>query len=78
MITYSVYNFSNVTNRSHYFKWIHKIKNILRINGSKGNWDTHTFSNKTWLAKTVKQKLTDMFLNDCNSKVESDTKIIQA
>ena len=72
-ITHSVYKFINVTNRSHYFKWIHNIKNILCTYGFSGIWDTHSFPNKTWLTKAAKQKFTDTFLNDWCSKVESDT-----
>ena len=72
-ITHSIYKFSKITNRSHYFKWIHNVKNILCNYSYSGIWDSHTFDNKTWLTKAVKQKSKDTFLNEWYADVESDT-----
>ena len=40
-----------------------KIYEVFFINsGCSGIWDDHTFLNKTWLTKTIKQRLTDLFI----------------
>ena len=69
----SFYINCHINSRSLYLKWVHNIKTILYNTGYSGIWDCHTFLNKLWLTKTVKQKLKDIFLNEWYSKVENDT-----
>ena len=69
----SFYINCHINSRSLYFKWVHNIKTILYNTGYSGIWDSHTFLNKLWLTKTVKQKLKDIFLNEWYKKVENDT-----
>lgn len=66
----SHYENNRLSNRSLYFKWISSIKTILCNAGFSGIWDTHTFLNKVWLSKTIKQKLSDMFLTEWYQSVE--------
>ena len=54
------------------FSWIEHLCRILTLNGFSGIWDAHQFPNRIWLAKAVKQKLIDIFLNEW--KVEVDTR----
>ena len=69
----SVYNFSNITNRSMYFKWVHSIKNLLDNAGFSGIWNSHDIINKTWLTKAFKQKMCDIFLSDWYQKVDKNS-----
>ena len=56
-------HFDHVNGINH-FKWIEHIRQVLTLNGFSGIWDTHVFPNGLWLAKAVKQKLIDTFLNE--------------
>ena len=67
------YNFSNITNISMYFKWVHSIKNLLDNAGFSGIWDSHGIINKTWLTKAFKQK---MFSYLIGTKMLTITQII--
>ena len=53
------------------FSWIEHVRLILTLNGFSGIWDTHQFPNRIWLAKAIKQKLTDLFLNEWKDEVET-------
>ena len=49
------------------FSWIEHVRLILTLNGFSGIWDTH---HRIRLAKAVKQKLIDIFLNEWKVEVE--------
>ena len=68
----SFYLNSNITSRSLYFKWIHSVKAILNTTGYSGIWESHSFPNRKWLSKAVKQKLRDLFLTEWYHNVESN------
>ena len=55
------------------FGWIEKVRLILNSNGFSGIWNTHQFPSRIWLAKAVKQKLIDLFLNQWISDVETNS-----
>ena len=73
LVARSVYKFGKVSPTSTYFRWMNCIKNILCSTGFSGIWASHVFPNKHWLAKAVKQKYIDAFLNDWYNDVASDT-----
>ena len=68
----SYYNCCNITNRSFYFRWIHCIKSILCNCGFSGIWENNDFPNQRWLSLSIKQKLTDIYLNEWYQNVEMD------
>lgn len=59
--------------RNSNFKWLDNVKNILISCGFSGIWDNQTFPNRNWLIKSTRQKLTDLFLNEWKSQVDSNT-----
>lgn len=70
-----LYNFSNSVNVNRQsFKWI--LHTRLRcINcGLLNIWDTHEFPNHKWLVACVKQKLSDLYLNEWYSIVSNSSK----
>lgn len=68
----SYYNCCNITNRSFYFRWIHCIKSILCNCGFSGIWENNDFPNQKWLSLSIKQKLTDIYLNEWYQNVQMD------
>ena len=68
----SFYNYSNITNNSFYFKWVHCIRSILCNCGLSGIWENHTFPNQKWLSLTIKRKLTDIYLGEWYQDVDSN------
>ena len=68
----SYYNCCNITDRSFYFRWIHCIKSILCNCGFSGIWENNDFPNQKWLSLSIKQKLTDIYLNEWYQNVEMD------
>ena len=66
------YNYSNITNNSFYFKWVHCIRSILCNCGLSGIWENHTFPNQKWLSLTIKRKLTDIYLGEWYQDVDSN------
>ena len=64
--------FGNVHGINNY-KWIENVRQILTLIGFSGILDTHGFPNRLWLAKVVKQKLTDIFFNEWKLEIETRT-----
>ena len=50
------------------FKWLDTIRNIFISCGCSGIWENHPLLNKIWLVKTIKQRLSDLFMNELNGE----------
>lgn len=81
-LTVSLYNivlsrfmFSENPRQSH-FQWIRNIKEILIKCGHINIWQSHDFLNRSWLKKTVYQKLSDLFINEWFSTINTSRKCI--
>ena len=70
--THSYYKYSNINNKSFYFKWLHCIRSILCNCGLSGIWENHTFPNQKWLSSAIKRKLIDIYLGEWYQDVQSD------
>ena len=55
------------------FKWLENVRSILISCGFSGIWDNQSFPNRNWLVKSIRQKLTDLFLNEWKPQVESNS-----
>ena len=55
------------------FKWLENVRSILISCGFSGIWDNHVFPKSKWLVKATHQKLTDLFLNEWKSQVDSNS-----
>ena len=55
------------------FKWFDKIRNILISCGFSGFWDSLNFPNSNWLVKSIKQKLTDLYINNWQNETSNST-----
>ena len=58
---------------SNSFKWFLEIKNTLISCGNVGFWDNINFPNRTWLVKSTKQKLTDLYINEWKNECDNNT-----
>ena len=58
------------------FQWIKFVQNILYECGLYNIWHNHEFHNHKWLTMSVKQKLSDLFLNEWYSDIEKSSKCI--
>lgn len=56
------------------FKWINYVKTIIIKCGLAYVWNEHTFPNQKWLAAFVRQSLSDLFLYDWYSKLDTSSK----
>lgn len=56
------------------FSWLKNVQNILIKCGLNNVWDTNNYPNCKWLTETVKQKLSDLFLNEWFSDLEQSGK----
>ena len=63
-------NFKN-SHSNFNFKWITCIKDIFIECGMANIWMSHEFPNVNWLVKSVKQKLSDIFINQWYSGLEN-------
>ena len=59
--------------RNDTFKWLENVRSVLISCGFSGIWDNHVFPNSKWLVKATNQKLTDLFLNEWKSQVDSNS-----
>ena len=59
--------------RNGIFKWLENVRSILISCGFSGIWDYQLFQNRNWFVKSTRQKLTDLFLNEWKSQVESNS-----
>ena len=48
----------------------HTIRNILIKCDCSGIWENHPFLNKIWLVKTIKQRLSDLFINEWRTECD--------
>lgn len=51
--------------------WIAYVKTIIENCGYSGIWNAQIVQNPHWLVKSIKQKLTDLFINEWHSAVET-------
>jgi hypothetical protein len=65
-------NFKYLNN--HKFLWIEHVKNIFFECGLMNIWESHEFNNSKWLTLTIKQKLSDIFINEWYSNIENQSK----
>ena len=52
------------------FKWLDTIRSIFISCGCNGIWDNHPLLNKIWLVKTIKQRLSDLFINEWRTECD--------
>ena len=55
------------------FKRLENVRSILISCCFSVIWDNQSFPNRNWLVKLTRQKLTDLFLNEWKSQVESSS-----
>ena len=72
LATKSHFGFSNINNKSRYFKWMYEIKSILNSTGFSGIWNSQDLINRKWFIKAINQKLRDSFLSEWYQKVDTD------
>ena len=72
-IALSNYINSPESRKSKYF-WINYVKNILIKCGHINIWESHLFPNNKWLQLNVKQKLSDLFINEWLSILNTSNK----
>ena len=56
------------------FQWLKFVQNILYECGLFNIWNNHEFPNRKWLLISVKQKLSDLFVNEWYSSIENSSK----
>lgn len=62
--------------RSINFPWIANVKHILTSCGLINVWEMHEFPNIKWLTATIKQKLSDLFINQWYSLLENSSNCV--
>ena len=55
------------------FKWFDNIRDIFINCGCNGIWENQNFPNKIWLVKTIKQRLSDLFINEWRIQCDTNT-----
>ena len=60
-------------NNTLFFKWFVNIRSIFINCGCSGIWDSHTFLNKAWLKATIKQRLTDLYIQEWRNECDTNT-----
>ena len=58
---------------SNSFKWFLEIRNILITFENFSFWDNINFPNRTWLLKSTKQKLTNLYINEWKNECDNNT-----
>ena len=56
------------------FHWIKYIRTISVKCGMVNIWESHDFPNTLWLKKSVQMKLTDLFINEWYSTLNTSRK----
>ena len=56
------------------FHWIKHIRTIFVKCGMINIWESHDFPNTLWLKKSVQMKLTDLFINEWYSTLNTSRK----
>ena len=75
-IILSNYKYGNFRSQQPIFKWIDCVRGILTKCGNPNIWDTQQFPSLKWLKLNTKQKLTDLFLNEWYSFVQTAPKYV--
>ena len=56
-----------------YFKWFTNVHNIFIHCGYSGIWDNPGFPSKIWLTKSIKQRLTDLYIQEWSNECDTQT-----